>query len=95
MSTKRYIVGNWKMNHSLKELDAFWSQLKSTDFTKFESNAWIAPQGIHLSKCLEMAGSGIKLGAQNCHHKLSGAFTGEASPSALKDMGAEFVIIGH
>jgi len=95
MSTKRYIVGNWKMNHSLKEIEAFWGQLRSTDFTKFKSNAWIAPQGIHLGKCLEMAGRGVKLGAQNCHHKLSGAFTGEASPQALKDMGAEFVIIGH
>lgn len=40
-------------------------------------------------------GSGVKLGAQNVHHEASGAFTGEVSTSMLKDIGCEYVILGH
>ncbi len=37
----------------------------------------------------------LKLGAQNCHYEQSGAFTGEISPVMLKELGVEYVIIGH
>lgn len=39
--------------------------------------------------------SDLHLGAQNCHHEKSGAFTGEISPVMLKEIGVEYVIIGH
>lgn len=39
--------------------------------------------------------SNIKLGAQNMYFEKSGAYTGEVSPVMLKDVGAEYVIIGH
>jgi triosephosphate isomerase len=37
----------------------------------------------------------IKLGAQDCHHELSGSFTGDISASMLKTIGCEYVILGH
>ena len=37
----------------------------------------------------------IKLGAQDCFWKQQGAFTGEISPLMLKDLGCQYVIIGH
>ncbi len=37
----------------------------------------------------------IKIGAQNCHNQLEGAFTGEVSAQLLKEVGCEFVILGH
>ena len=37
----------------------------------------------------------LKLGAQNCHAKEKGAFTGESSASMIKELGAEYVILGH
>ena len=40
-------------------------------------------------------GSNIKVGAQNCHFEKSGAFTGEISADMLKEMGVEYVVIGH
>ena len=40
-------------------------------------------------------GTNIKLGAQNLHFKDNGAYTGEVSPVMLKDLGVEYVIIGH
>ena len=37
----------------------------------------------------------IHLGAQNCHDKVSGAYTGEISISMLKELNVDTVIIGH
>lgn len=41
------------------------------------------------------AGTQIKVGAQNMHFEESGAFTGEISPSMLKELGVDYVVIGH
>ena len=40
-------------------------------------------------------GTNIHVGAQNCHWKESGAFTGEIAPSMLTELGVEYVVIGH
>lgn len=37
----------------------------------------------------------FKLGAQDCFWEESGAYTGEVSPCDLKNIGCEFVILGH
>lgn len=44
---------------------------------------------------LERNSSSILLCAQNCHWEEKGAFTGEVSPSMLKEIGVKYVIIGH
>lgn len=41
------------------------------------------------------SGARFRLGAQNCHWEEKGAFTGEISPKTLKELGVEYVIIGH
>ena len=35
------------------------------------------------------------IGAQNCHHDESGAYTGDVSAKMLKDAGAKIIIVGH
>lgn len=40
-------------------------------------------------------GSNIKIAAQNVHWEASGAYTGEVSCEMLKDLGVDYVIIGH
>ncbi len=42
-----------------------------------------------------LAGSGMSLGAQNLDIHPSGAFTGEISGEMLKDVGCDYVIVGH
>lgn len=91
MTHKYYIVGNWKMNQTREEIKTFFSDLGSLPENK-EYEAWIAPQAIHLNMVLE---NGIKAGAQNVSDNNSGAHTGEISPSALLDMGANFSLVGH
>ena len=44
---------------------------------------------------MALAGTSIKLGAQNLNWEKQGAFTGEVSAPMLKDVGCEYVIIGH
>ena len=42
-----------------------------------------------------LKGSSIKLGAQNVHFEDKGAFTGECNCASLKELGVEYVILGH
>ena len=92
---KIHIVGNWKMNQTMEDITAFTKGLES--LSGHDCEAWIAPQFIHipyLQKCADKI-SFLKVGAQNCSAELSGAFTGDSSLVALKEMGTHFAIIGH
>ena len=40
-------------------------------------------------------GSHVKIGAENLHFEDKGAFTGEVSAEMLKDLGVDYVIMGH
>jgi triosephosphate isomerase len=95
MPRVRYIAGNWKMNQTTKEIDAFVAGIK--DLTGQDCQTWIAPQFVHIPYLIEQTKDmpWLKVGAQNCSAELKGAFTGDISLSALKDVGADFVIIGH
>jgi len=56
----------------------------------------ICPPFVCLGQVVDaVKGSNIKVGAQNMHFEENGAFTGEVSPVMLKDLGVEYVIIGH
>jgi triosephosphate isomerase len=56
----------------------------------------VAPPATALTAVLEvLKGSRIEVAAQNCHWKVSGAFTGEISPEMIKEIGCRYVIIGH
>lgn len=54
-----------------------------------------AADPLHQSNPPAHRNSRILLGAQNCHHEDSGAFTGEVSPVILKQVGCDIVEIGH
>ncbi|MEX0799163.1 MAG: triose-phosphate isomerase [Bacteriovoracaceae bacterium] len=91
---KTYMVGNWKMNQGLHELNEFFIQIDKADLP--QGNFWIAPQMIHIHKLLEKTNiNSLKVGAQNCSDQESGAYTGEVSAKNLAEMGAQFVILGH
>lgn len=51
---------------------------------------------IHLAEVVKaLAGTKLKVGAQNMHFEEEGAYTGEIAPGMLKSLGVEYVIIGH
>ena len=94
-----YFVANWKMFGGLKSLnsvhkvDKFLKKFKKNNCAKIiycPPNTLIRP----LSKKLK--NSRIKVGAQNCHEsETSGACTGSINSKMLKDVGANYVILGH
>jgi triosephosphate isomerase len=93
MRTK-LIAGNWKMNGSLQSVTELVEGIRAGDAGSAELA--VCPPAVYLMKVGGMlAGSQIALGAQNvCEHE-SGAFTGEISPSMLRECGCRYVIVGH
>ena len=91
---KNWVLGNWKMNQNLNEVDSF---LSSLDGFKIADNivAGIAPQAIHIQKSNQSNITNLKIGSQNCYFEDKGAFTGESSSVFLKEVGCDFILIGH
>ncbi len=90
---KKLMVGNWKMNKTVKDCAEFFEAFNKS-FTH-KCDAWIASQSIHFPLVEELKTPTMKAGLQNCSEHVEGAYTGEVSPRALKDMNGHFVILGH
>jgi triosephosphate isomerase len=96
MSRTPLIVANWKMNKTIAEsvdfVEEFLPLISGTEGVE----AALAPPPTALAavgKALES--SSVVLAAQNMHWEGSGAFTGEISPTMLRDIGCRLVIVGH
>ncbi|MCS7298747.1 MAG: triose-phosphate isomerase [Spirochaetia bacterium] len=94
---RRYLIaGNWKMNKTVSEsvelARGLVERLKDVD----DRDILICPPFTSLYPVYQVIrGTNIKLGAQDVFYEDSGAYTGEISPIMLKDVGCEYVIIGH
>lgn len=94
---KPIIGGNWKMNRGtpketkemLKALIPLVKGVKNIDIVIF------APFTVLNTAYEILKSSNIKLGAQNMYFEEKGAYTGEISPIFLKEIGVEYVILGH
>lgn len=92
---KKVIAGNWKMNKSPVDVEMF---IKKFPILVKDSDAEVVlcVPYVDLKTAIDLAsGTNVKIGAQNMHYEEKGAFTGEISPKMLKDIGVEYVIIGH
>ena len=88
-------AGNWKMNKLPSEACEFVKELrdrvKGADTKIIIAVPFVALDGV----VREAKGTNIKVAAQNMHWEDNGAFTGEVSAKMLRDIGVEYVIIGH
>jgi triosephosphate isomerase len=90
------IAGNWKMNKTVGEALDLIKQLKTSISGVKGVEVVIAPPFIALYAVhQELIGSSISLAAQNLFWEEKGAYTGEVSPLMLKEVGCQYVIIGH
>ena len=92
---KKLIVGNWKMNYTITEAEAFVSSIKDRINTDIV-DVTICPNFVALgtvSKLLE--NTNIHLGAQNVYYEDKGAYTGETSAPMLVSAFVDFCIVGH
>ena len=96
---KKIVAGNWKMNKTFDEAQALVSEVVNMVQDEVNNNAEVVlcpPFPFLSSVGKALGGSGkIHLGAQNCHQKESGAYTGEVSADMLKSIAVEYVILGH
>ena len=89
------IAGNWKMNKTPAEAKELVSALKPL-VADANATVVVCVPYVDLYTVLEAAkGTNIHVGAQNVHFKESGAYTGEISAAMLKELGVEYVVIGH
>lgn len=90
MYMTKLFIANWKMSVSRAETAVRLAGVISESHSR-SYQLVICPSFVHLP----LIKGKFQLGAQNCSAHESGAYTGEISCESLKDIGAEYVIIGH
>lgn len=87
------------MNKTFEEAQALLSEVINMvkDEVTGDVEVVVCPPAIYLTSFRQYIPSGGKLalGAQNCHEKASGAYTGEISAPMLQSIGVDYVILGH
>lgn len=90
------IAGNWKLNKNPEETVEFVNAVKAQLPQSTDVETLICAPAVDLPALIESAkGSELRVGAENCYFENEGAYTGETSPMVLKQMGVDYVIIGH
>jgi triosephosphate isomerase len=92
-----WIGTSWKMNKTLAEALAFASDLAEADSARDQRiQRFVIPPFTAVREVkAALAGTSVKVGAQNMHWADEGAWTGEVSPLMLKDCNLDIVELGH
>jgi len=99
MAVRRHLIaGNWKMNgligDGVARAKALAERLEASGAGR--ADLLVCPPATLLGAVGEaVLGSGIALGAQDCHGADSGAHTGDISAAMLVDLGCSHAIVGH
>jgi triosephosphate isomerase len=94
------VAGNWKLHGSRAEnarlVEDIMAQLPAKPAGPGAPGCIVCPPFVYLQEVARLIrGSSIELGAQDVCAEAQGAFTGEVSAAMLKDVGCEYVIVGH
>jgi triosephosphate isomerase (TIM) len=89
------VAGNWKMNYGPGVARAFAESLLDGLTSISGVECLLCPPFVSLPAVhAVLAGSPVRLGAQNMHFEEKGAYTGEISPTMLSEL-CQYVILGH
>lgn len=92
---RKIIIGNWKMQLSVRESTALARRLR-VGVKKTKTTVVLCPSFPALAPVGEaIRGGAIALGAQDLFWETKGQYTGEVSGAALRELGCSFVIVGH
>jgi len=91
---KFFVGGNWKMNGDKAAIDGIISFMKAGPLSPDTEVVVGCPQ-CYLMYTRDHMPSNVGVAAQNCYKVAKGAFTGEIAPAMIKDLGCEWVILGH
>ena len=93
---KKFVAGNWKMNTTAVSARDLAAAVVAGVAAGGRVDVLVCPPFPYLGGVGEVVrGSAVMLGAQDCFHEKEGAFTGEVSPTMLRDLGCRYVILGH
>ena len=91
------VAGNWKMNGSVAMTDDLLTGLKEGIVQSLpDVDVVVCPPFLYIPLAVQMlAGSTIKVGAQNLDIHKPGAYTGEIAAEMLREQRCGYVIVGH
>jgi triosephosphate isomerase len=90
------VAANWKMNKTIGDGVDLADEVKRGLAGLESADIVLCPPFTALKSVGDLLRYGnIKLGAQNVHFEPEGAFTGEISTVMLRDLGCDYVILGH
>jgi triosephosphate isomerase len=97
MGAMKLIAGNWKMNGTRSEAEAFLARLADLKPARRPDRQLLIcpPATLIWEMSRPLAALGIAVGGQNCHPAVAGAFTGDISAGMLRDLDCTHVILGH
>jgi triosephosphate isomerase len=91
-----WIGTSWKMNKTRAQARSYAERLKQSSIAFTQARAFVIPPFTAISDVASiLAGTAVRIGAQNMHWAEAGAWTGEISPGMVEDAGATLVEIGH
>ena len=96
MARTPFIAGNWKMNKTVGEAEAFIASLLPRVSTADGVDVAVCVPFTDLQALVDSTrGSRVEVYAQNMHQAATGAFTGEVSAPMLVELGVHGVVLGH
>ncbi|MHA1540155.1 MAG: triose-phosphate isomerase [Alphaproteobacteria bacterium] len=93
----KFIVANWKMNGLITDSKTLMQEivLQANSFPETNRVIICPPATLISNVQKQVKATKILVGGQDCHSEEKGAFTGNVSAVQLRDLGCEYVILGH
>ncbi|XP_076086358.1 triosephosphate isomerase-like [Mytilus galloprovincialis] len=91
---KFFVGGNWKMNGNKASIDGIIQFLNAGPLDP-NTEVVVSPPAIYMEYVRGKLDQKIGVAGQNCYKVEKGAFTGDISANMIKDIGCEWVILGH
>lgn len=93
---RRYVMGNWKMNPQLPaEAKRIVDEVKKAAKKLTRTDIVLLPPFVFLNQCLGKGENIYSVGGQNVYYEESGSYTGEISADMIKNLGCDYVLLGH
>jgi triosephosphate isomerase len=90
------VIGNWKLNGSKAMAEALVAGILAERPGLSDIEMGVCPPFVFISQvAAQAAQAGMGVGGQSCAEYVTGAYTGEVSAEMLRDVGCQYVLVGH
>ncbi|XP_073313002.1 triosephosphate isomerase, chloroplastic-like [Primulina huaijiensis] len=93
-SGKFFVGGNWKCNGTKESISKLVSEINNATLES-DVDVVVAPPFVYIDQVKNSLSDRVEIAAQNCWTGKGGAFTGEISAEQIKDLGCQWVVLGH